>query len=95
MKVSRAIVGGCKLVIVSFRVTEAPSPLGGLSEAERAVVRHALAGESNAQIAARRGVSARTVANQLASAYRKLKVGSRAELAAVVHGADARARADA
>jgi DNA-binding CsgD family transcriptional regulator len=53
-----------------------------LSQAERDVVGLALIGLSNAQIARRRACSSRTVANQLASAFRKLSVGSRAELAA-------------
>ena len=41
-----------------------------------------LAGLANAAIARRRGTSARTVANQVASIFRKLGVQSRAELAA-------------
>jgi DNA-binding CsgD family transcriptional regulator len=57
-------------------------PLAGLSPAERAVVALALEGLSNREIARRRGSSARTVANQLAAAYRKLGVSGRAELAA-------------
>jgi DNA-binding CsgD family transcriptional regulator len=54
-----------------------------LTPAERAVVAHVLGGWSNARVAAAKGGSARTVANQLASAYRKLGVGSRAELYAL------------
>lgn len=54
----------------------------GLSPAETAVVRLALRGLRNAGIAERRGASPRTVRNQLASAYAKLGVGSRGELAA-------------
>ena len=66
---------------------EAPAVL---TEAERAVVALVLSGCSNAQVASGRGRSARTVANELASAYRKLGVGSRAELAAwVAAGGDA------
>lgn len=53
-----------------------------LSAAERAVAQLAIEGASNAVIARRRGTSERTVANQLARLYRKLGVGSRAELAA-------------
>jgi DNA-binding CsgD family transcriptional regulator len=53
-----------------------------LTEAERAVVRLALDGLSNAEIARRRRSSPKTVAHQLAAAYRKLGVGSRRELTA-------------
>lgn len=56
--------------------------LARLPAAEREVARLAVAGLSNADIAAARGVSERTVANQLASAYRRLEVGSRRDLAA-------------
>ena len=51
-----------------------------LSGAERMVIDAARRGCSNAEIARARARSERTVANQLASAYRKLGVGSRAEL---------------
>ena len=53
-----------------------------LSPAERAVVEAVLRGQSNREIAERRGTSVRTVANQMASIFRKLQVGSRGELAA-------------
>ncbi len=52
-----------------------------LSEAELAVKEALLRGESNAEIAHARGTSVRTVANQVASLFRKLGVRSRAELA--------------
>jgi DNA-binding NarL/FixJ family response regulator len=52
----------------------------GLTAAERAVAEDVLRGLSNRRIAARRGVSQRTVANQLAAVYRKLAVRSRLEL---------------
>jgi DNA-binding NarL/FixJ family response regulator len=55
----------------------------GLAQAEREVAGLAVLGLSNAEIGARRGTSLRTVANQLARVYRKLGVGSRAELAVV------------
>jgi DNA-binding NarL/FixJ family response regulator len=53
-----------------------------LSSAERAVAEAVLRGCSYAEIARERGSSPRTVANQLACAFRKLGVRSRAELAA-------------
>jgi DNA-binding CsgD family transcriptional regulator len=58
-----------------------PGAPGELSSAEFDVASLAVVGHSNAAIAAARGVSIRTVANQLASACRKLRVCSRAELA--------------
>lgn len=55
--------------------------LRDLPAAERAVVEAALRGLRSAQIAALRGCSRRTVDNQLRAAYRRLKIGSRKELA--------------
>lgn len=66
-------------LVLSFEPPKVEMP-ASLTPAERDVVRGVLAEESNAAIAARRGTSARTVANQLASLFRKLGVGSRAEL---------------
>lgn len=60
--------------------------LGALTPAERAVVAHALDGHGTRAIAVMRGTTERTVANQLASAYRKLGVGSRRELSAKLGG---------
>ncbi len=53
-----------------------------LSPAEQQVATLVLRGWTNAQIAAHRGTSARTAANQVANVFRKLGVASRAELAA-------------
>jgi DNA-binding CsgD family transcriptional regulator len=50
----------------------------------------ALQGLSNDDIARARGTSTRTVANQLASAYRKLGIGSRLQLFALGAGRDPR-----
>jgi DNA-binding CsgD family transcriptional regulator len=52
-----------------------------LSDAEREVAVLALAGLSNSEIGRRRGTSGRTVANQMATIFRKLGVSSRTELA--------------
>ncbi len=54
-----------------------------LSSAESDVARHVLAGRSNSEIAALRRCSTRTVANQVASVFRKLRVRSRLELVAL------------
>jgi DNA-binding CsgD family transcriptional regulator len=51
-----------------------------LSESEAIVVSYRIQGETYAQIARQRGTSARTVANQIASAHHKLRVSGRAEL---------------
>jgi DNA-binding NarL/FixJ family response regulator len=78
LRVSRLRLGADELAVLSF-------PLGCLAfpdsftEAERTVARAMLAGESNAQIAAARQTSIRTVHNQIASVLRKLHVRSRSE----------------
>jgi DNA-binding CsgD family transcriptional regulator len=51
-----------------------------LTSAEKAVIELALTGMSNAAIAEKRRCTARTVANQLTSAYQKLGIASRREL---------------
>ncbi len=53
-----------------------------LTEAERAVLVHLVAGSTNSDIAQRRHTSEYTVANQVQSIFRKLEVSSRSELAA-------------
>jgi DNA-binding CsgD family transcriptional regulator len=55
-----------------------------LTAGERSVVLQVVEGASNREIERARGTSERTVANQLTSAYRKLGVFSRLELAALV-----------
>jgi DNA-binding CsgD family transcriptional regulator len=54
-----------------------------LSSAESDVARHVLEGRSNSEIAALRRCSTRTVANQVASLFRKLGVRSRLEFVAL------------
>jgi DNA-binding NarL/FixJ family response regulator len=66
------------LVVPSVR----PRGLRGLTPRERAVAEGVARGESNRDIATRLGRSERTIANQLASIYRKLGVASRSELRA-------------
>ena len=56
--------------------------LSSLSVAERDITRRLLDGHDNARIARERGTSRRTVANQVASIFRKLRVSSRGELSA-------------
>jgi DNA-binding NarL/FixJ family response regulator len=52
-----------------------------LTDAERQVLRAVLAGKSNAEIALERRTAIRTVANQVARLFEKMKVQSRTELA--------------
>jgi DNA-binding CsgD family transcriptional regulator len=70
-------VGGDEYAIVAAPL---PALLERLTTAERDVVFLALLGHSNAEIAHERGTTLRTVANQLARAYRKLGVRSRSDL---------------
>jgi DNA-binding NarL/FixJ family response regulator len=51
-----------------------------LTATELEIARDVLSGHSNAEIARRRGTAVRTIANQVASIYRKLHVRSRLEL---------------
>jgi len=81
---------GEEYLVLDFPAAESvdvaePGPWS-LTVAERQVAAAAAAGKSNQEIAAARGVSTRTVANQLASIYAKLGINSRAELAAFWHG---------
>jgi DNA-binding CsgD family transcriptional regulator len=73
---------GQELALFELAKTGCSPRATGLTAAERVVLGLAAEGLSNAGIATRRGVSPRTVANQLASAFRKLGVRSRLELQA-------------
>lgn len=70
----------------------APNPdhssLRSLTVAEREIALAAASGQDNRTIAARRGVSVATVGKQLASAYTKLCLRSRADLAGLLCGAE-------
>ncbi len=74
---------GDEVLVVSFPLGRAPLP-ASLTSAERDVAFRALSGASNREIAIARGSSERTVANQVSSLFRKLGIGSRAELAMVL-----------
>jgi len=67
-----------KLAVLSF--TLPGDSTINLTSAESDVARHILAGRSNSEIAALRRCATRTVANQVASLFRKLGVRSRLEL---------------
>lgn len=59
---------------------EATGALRQLTPSERAVAAQVAEGLSSQAIAAQRGRSVRTVENQIAALFRKLRVASRAEL---------------
>jgi DNA-binding CsgD family transcriptional regulator len=71
-----------QLGLIRFPIISAPLETK-LSRAEHRILLAVLRGESNEEIARSRCTSPRTVANQIASIYRKLDVSSRHELAAL------------
>lgn len=78
-------VAGARFLYLSEDVEGLDEDVGAsLAPAEREVARLAADGLSNEEIARARGTAARTIANQLASIYRKLGVGSRVELIALL-----------
>ena len=77
--------GGMQYVRLAIPRARLPAKL---TTAEREVVALILAGKSNAQIASARGVALRTVANQVASILRKMRVGSRSALLAKLTRSD-------
>jgi DNA-binding NarL/FixJ family response regulator len=81
--VYRFQINADEFALLTFSVTE-PSPNGirSLTPSERAVYERLVAGWSTVAIAKERHTSARTVANQVAALYRKLKITSRRELRA-------------
>ncbi|MCK6552168.1 LuxR C-terminal-related transcriptional regulator [Myxococcota bacterium] len=81
LRVSRLDADGEALLVITYPL-DAVIARAELTPAERAIVEALLAAKATAEIAAERGRSERTIANQIASIYRKLGVGSRAELTA-------------
>ena len=79
LRKSTLLHAGTELWVLSFLVSDFDVP-ECLSKAERHVLGLLLNGESTAQIAAQRQTSLYTVCNQVASIYRKVRVGSRVEL---------------
>jgi len=76
-------VGGERLVVISMPATAVDEQVE-LTASERRIAADILAGLSNREISSQRGTSIRTVANQIASLYRKLGVTSRSELVALL-----------
>ncbi len=81
IRVAGFLIGAdAEFMVMSYDVS-APEFGAALTEAERAVAHAAGDGKSNAAIAAGRGVSQRTVANQMAAILKKLGLRSRLDLA--------------
>jgi DNA-binding CsgD family transcriptional regulator len=80
-------IGGLRGFIIELPVEPAGLP-ACLTETEREVVAFVLEGYSNQEIANARRASYRTIANHLASIYRKLRVASRTELVASLSATD-------
>lgn len=84
----RLSAGGSHVLVLSFPIRREPAcgaqapREARLTNAEREVVTLAATGLRDAEIAARRGRSARTIANQLRAAFAKLGISSRRELLA-------------
>jgi DNA-binding NarL/FixJ family response regulator len=79
---SRFELGEHEFLLLEWPLASRPAP-PRLTRAEQEVLNLILAGFSNPEIAARRGRSVRTIANQVASLFRRLDVGSRLELFAL------------
>ena len=75
-RLSELELAGDSYVVVSALRPDRQFPVP-LSLAEAAVVRSLIAGQTHAQISGERATSRRTVANQLATAFRKLGVSGR------------------
>lgn len=86
-------VGAALAAVLSFRLearrggpssssSSSSSASRALTSAEAKVMKALFEGKSNDDIARERGTSPRTIANQIASIFRKHGVGSRAELVA-------------
>jgi DNA-binding CsgD family transcriptional regulator len=85
-RLNRFKLGDAEFAVLSVPMTPAPPGLDELTSTERHVLELVLASRSNSEIAKERGTSARTVANQIASIFRKTSAGSRAELVARFRG---------
>lgn len=83
LEVHRFMLGSDEYLAISFPLPSTRSesePAVSLTPSEREILGLLVEGRSNADIAHLRGKSPRTIANQVASIFRKLGVGSRREL---------------
>ena len=85
-RIARFELQGRRAVVIELAPASAPS--ADLTAAERAVAALAMRGMTDAEIAAERGTSVRTVSNQMTSVLRKTGATSRAALAAVLRASD-------
>jgi DNA-binding NarL/FixJ family response regulator len=83
MRSSRFAVGADEYIVISYELDE-PRPSELLTPAEGEVALFLVRGWSLTRIAKARRRSRRTIANQAQSIYRKLRVTSRLELAALL-----------
>ncbi len=80
---ARPLAGGSAAYVATYTFDPGDRkhiPDGALTDAEREVVRLLYGGQRIQHVARTRGVSVRTVRNQLSSVFRKLGVGDQAEL---------------
>lgn len=81
-----AIRVGAASTEIAFAATSVPRAASRLTPAQLDVAHLLVTGRSQSQIAALRGVSPRTVANQVAAIYDRLRLGGRADLVAYMAG---------
>ena len=86
-KLAEVAVNGEELLVGSYPLID-EKRVSALSETERVVLAHMMAGSTNQDIARRRRTSEYTVANQVQSIFRKLNVSSRSELAVRLQSMD-------
>jgi DNA-binding CsgD family transcriptional regulator len=79
VKGTRVAVSGRELFVITMPSLVASLP-EELTAAEREVAALLLDGKSNREVAALRGTSVRTIANQVGAIFRKLRVSGRVEL---------------
>src|SRR5688500_17481132 len=85
-RVPEVRVGDMELAVLSYDQAAVELPQI-LTKVEREVADAILLGKSNRDIADQRGTALRTIANQVASVFRKCGVASRAELIAKLRDA--------
>jgi DNA-binding CsgD family transcriptional regulator len=83
IRTAEFVVGDDTFVMLSVAL-RSERGVDPLTTTEREIAAMLVDGMTNAEIASARGKSVRTIANQVASAFRKLGVGSRVELASVL-----------
>lgn len=86
LRARRVLDDGAHCLVLTYPAPRWSLP-DRLTHTEGAVVRALIDGLRPEEIACARGIAPRTVANQLASVYRKMNVHSRVELFAVLRGA--------